>query len=101
MNAKMLRASEKAKRLSRSNSPGLESRTEERPANSKLTAKKARKLGTRAARLSPSPDPETKITNTGDPETRERFEIRSKTGIGDYLRAAASGGCGHWRERVG
>ena len=32
------------------------------------------------------------IIDTGDPETRERREIRSRTGIGDFLRAAASGG---------
>ena len=38
------------------------------------------------------PDQETTITNTSDPETRERLELRSKTGIGDFLRAAASGG---------
>ena len=35
------------------------------------------------------PDPETTYTNT--PETRERFELRAKTGIGDFLRAAAGG----------
>ena len=28
---------------------------------------------------------------TGDPETRERLEIRSKTGLADFLRAAAGG----------
>ena len=29
----------------------------------------------------------------GDPEARERSEIRSKTGLADYLRAAAGGTC--------
>ena len=37
------------------------------------------------------PDPETTITDTGDPETRERREIRSKTGLADFLSAAAGG----------
>ena len=38
-----------------------------------------------------APDPETTITKTGDSETRERAELRSKTGIADFLRAAAGG----------
>ena len=37
------------------------------------------------------PDPDTTITNTGDPEQRERLEIRSKTGLADFLSAAAGG----------
>ena len=36
-------------------------------------------------------DPETTITKTGDPEQRERLEIRSKTGLADFLSAAAGG----------
>ena len=31
------------------------------------------------------------VTAANDPETRERLELRSKTGIADFLRAAASG----------
>ena len=37
------------------------------------------------------PDPQEVVTKTGDPETRERLELRSKTGLADYLRAAAGG----------
>ena len=37
------------------------------------------------------PDPETAITQTGDPEQRERLEIRKKTGLGDFLAAAVAG----------
>ena len=37
------------------------------------------------------PDPDTTITNTGDPEQRERLELRSKTGLADFLSAAAGG----------
>ena len=31
------------------------------------------------------------VTPTGDPEQREKLELRSKTGLADYLRAAAGG----------
>ena len=44
----------------------------------------------RAAILA-EPDPQETITKTGDSETRERLELRSKTGLADYLRAAAGG----------
>ena len=37
------------------------------------------------------PDPQEVVTPTGDPEARERLEIRSKTGIGDFLAAAVAG----------
>ena len=37
------------------------------------------------------PDPQTTITAANDPETRERLEIRSKTGLADFLAAAAGG----------
>lgn len=42
-----------------------------------------------AVAAEPPPDPG---TATGDAETRERAEIRSRTGIADFLRAAATGG---------
>ena len=44
----------------------------------------------RAAILA-EPDPQETITATGDAEARERRELRSKTGLADYLRAAAGG----------
>ena len=37
------------------------------------------------------PDPETTTTNIADPEQRERLEIRSRTGLADFLKAAAGG----------
>ena len=36
-------------------------------------------------------DPQEVVTDTGDPETRERLEIRSRTGLADFLSAAAGG----------
>ena len=57
------------------------------------------KLTTEAQKIEPEiraailaePDPQEVVTLTGDPETRERLELRSKTGLADYLRAAAGG----------
>ena len=43
------------------------------------------------AALAAEDDPQEVVTNTGDPEQRERLEIRSKTGLGDFLSAAAGG----------
>ena len=44
-----------------------------------------------AAALASEPDPETKTVATDDGEDRERREIRSRTGLRDYLIAACSG----------
>ena len=38
-----------------------------------------------------TPDQQDVVTSTGDPETRERLELRNKTGLADFLRAAAGG----------
>ena len=43
------------------------------------------------AALAAEPDPQEVVSHTGDGETRERLELRSKTGLADYLRAAAGG----------
>ena len=43
------------------------------------------------AAVASEPDPQEVVTKTGDSETRERAELRSRTGIADFLRAAASG----------
>ena len=43
------------------------------------------------AALAAEDDPQEVVTKTGDPEQRERLEIRSKTGLGDFLSAAAGG----------
>ena len=44
----------------------------------------------RAAIVS-EPSQEEVVTPTGDPETREKLELRGKTGLADFLRAAAGG----------
>ena len=44
----------------------------------------------RAALAAEAPRQEV-VTKTGDPEQRERLELRGKTGIADFLRAAAGG----------
>ena len=43
------------------------------------------------AALAAEDDPQEVVTNTGDPEQRERIELRSKTGLADFLSAAAGG----------
>ena len=43
------------------------------------------------AAIAAEPDPQEVVTPTGDPETRERAEIRSKTGLADFLAAAVAG----------
>ena len=43
------------------------------------------------AALAAEDDKQEVITKTADPEQRERLEIRSRTGIADFLRAAAGG----------
>ena len=43
------------------------------------------------AALAAEPDPQEVVTKSGEPEQRERAELRSKTGIADFLRAAAGG----------
>ena len=71
---------------------GNDSRTEDQQGElEKLTGEaQGLEVELRAAIIA-SPDPETTITNTGDPEQRERLEIRSKTGLADFLSAAAGG----------
>ena len=43
------------------------------------------------AAIASEPDPQEVVTKSGEPEQRERAELRGKTGIADFLRAAASG----------
>ena len=43
------------------------------------------------AALAAEDDPQEVVTATGDPEQRERLEIRSKTGLADFLSAASGG----------
>ena len=57
----------------------------------KLTAEEQKIEPSIRAAIIASPDPDTTITNTGDPEQRERLELRRKTGLADFLRAAAGG----------
>ena len=76
---------------------GNDSRTEDETAELEKLTGEAQKIEPEIrAALVAEPDAETTITNTGDPETRERLELRSRTGLGDFFAAAAGG-----REVVG
>ena len=71
---------------------GNDSRTDEQQAELETLTGEGQKIEPEIrAAIVATPDPETTITNTGDPETRERAEIRSKTGLADFLSAAAGG----------
>ena len=73
---------------------GVDLSTRSKEQDAALTA-----MTTEAQKLEPeirsailaSPDQEETITKTGDPETRERLELRSRTGVADFLSAAAGG----------
>ena len=71
---------------------GLETRTEDQDKELTTLTAEGQKIEPelRAAALIAAPDPEV-TTITGDSETRERAELRAKTGLADYLRAAAGG----------
>ena len=71
---------------------GLETRTEDQQVELETLAAEGQKIEPelRAAIIA-APDEQTVVTPTGDPEQRERLELRAKTGIGDFLRAAAGG----------
>ena len=43
------------------------------------------------AAIAAEPDPETRVTDTTDPEVRERLELRSKATLGGFLLAALQG----------
>ena len=76
---------------------GLETRTEEQQADlEKLTAEGQKIEPEIRAAIIAAPDEQTVVTPTGDPETRERLELRNKTGLADFFAAAAGG-----REVVG
>ena len=76
---------------------GKEERSENENADlEKLTGEGQKLEPEIRAAIVAEPDPATTITDTGDPETREKLEIRSKTGLADFFAAAAGG-----REVVG
>ena len=71
---------------------GLDTRTEEQDTElSTLTTAGQRIEPEIRAALVAQPDPEM-VVDTADGELRERLELRSRTGLADYLRAACSGG---------
>ena len=71
---------------------GNDARTEDQDAELvKLTGEGQKIEPEIRAAIVAEPDQETKITNTGDPEQRERLQIRKKTGLADFLSAAAGG----------
>ena len=70
----------------------------------KLTSEVATREPELRAAIAAEPDPEVRETDTG--ENRERLELRAKTGLADYLRAAAggtsvSGAAAEYAESVG
>ena len=70
---------------------GNDARTDEQQGELEKLTGEAQKLEPELrAALIAAPDPEV-TTITGDSETRERAELRAKTGLADYLRAAAGG----------
>ena len=70
----------------------VEARSEDETAElERLTAEVSKREPELRAALAAEPDQETTITDTGAPESREKLELRSKTGVADYLRAAAGG----------
>ena len=71
---------------------GLDARTEEQAAELLTFTAAAQELepSIRAAIVA-TPDPDEVVTHGRDAEGRERIELRSKTGIGDFLKAAVGG----------
>ena len=71
---------------------GVDAQTEEQKAELVTLTAAAQELETsiRAAIVA-TPDPQEVTTVTGDSESRERIELRAKTGLADFLRAAAGG----------
>ena len=71
---------------------GLETRTEAQDTElTELTGEGQKIEPSIRAAIVASPDQEV-VSHTGDSETRERAELRSKTGLADFLAAAAVGG---------
>ena len=71
---------------------GKEERSEDETAElEKLTGEGQKLEPEIRAAIVAEPDPQEVVTATGDPEIRERLEIRAKTGVADFLAAAASG----------
>ena len=71
---------------------GNDARTEEQQGElEKLTGEGQQLEPELRAAIIAAPDPQEVTTPTGDPEHRERIELRAKTGLADYLRAAAGG----------
>ena len=70
----------------------VENRSEDETAEmEKVTAEVSKREPELRAALASEPDPQEVTTATADPETRERLELRSKTGLADFLSAAAGG----------
>ena len=71
---------------------GNESRTEEQDTELVTLTGDAQAIEPEIrAAIVAEPDPEEVMTPTGDPEVRERLALRSKTGLADFLSAAAGG----------
>ena len=86
---------------------GLETRSEEQTTELKtLTAEGSALEPEIRASIIAAPDLDEVITQTGDPEMRERLELRSKARVNDFLRARmrgqfAGGASGEYADAVG
>ena len=71
---------------------GVEARTDEQNAEMEtLTAEVSKTEPELRAAIAAEPDPDATVIPTGDPETRERLELRAKSSFGGFLGAALSG----------
>ena len=71
---------------------GVETRSaEEQTELEALTGEVSKKEPELRAAIAAEPDPQEVVTDTGDPETRERLELRSRTGVADFISAAVAG----------
>ena len=71
---------------------GVEERSEEQQADlEKMTADVQKFEPELRAAIAAEPDPEARVTDTLDPETREKRELRGKAKLGGFLMAALQG----------
>ena len=71
---------------------GVENRSDEQQAElERLTGEVQTLEPELRAAIAAEPDPQTRTTDTGDPEVRERLELRGKARLGGFLRAALQG----------
>ena len=71
---------------------GNDARTEEQQGELETLTGEGQRIETEIrAAIVATPDPDEVVTATGNSESRERIELRAKTGLADFLKAAAGG----------